>query len=106
MTSGDGTRSGGDTDKIWYLKDAINLYLARVQTDRRIGVFWSGGSTTPDDFENMDEFIESPTRLNMNGVKAEDVYPNEDLVAMGLDQSNKNNLWWRAINRMSKGKCL
>ena len=25
----------------------------------RIGVFWAGGSTTGDDFDNVDEFIES-----------------------------------------------
>ncbi|KAL9082948.1 MAG: hypothetical protein Q9165_008729 [Trypethelium subeluteriae] len=102
MTSEDGIRSGGDSDKIWYLKDAIDLYLKRVEADKRNGVFWAGGATTEDDFSNIDEFIESPTRLEGNGVRADDVYNTDDFKSMNLDASNTNNLWWRAINRMSK----
>lgn len=104
MTSKDGTKSGGDSDKIWYLKDAIDLYLSRVKPEKRNGVFWSGGSTTEDDFDYIDEFIESPTRLNGLGVKADLIYPIDDFKKMGLDGSNKNGLWWRAVNRMSKGE--
>ena len=101
-TSGDGTKEGGDGDKVWYVKDAIKLYLDRVQPENRNGVFWAGGSTTEDDFDYIDEFIESPTRLDSTGVKAADVYPIDDFTKMGLDGINKDGRWWRAINRMSK----
>lgn len=102
-TAGDGTKEGSDSDKVWYIKDAIRLYLDRVEPERRNGVFWAGGATTQDDFDYIDEFIESPTRLDGNGVKAEDIYPITDFTNMGLDGVNKDGRWWRAINRMSKG---
>lgn len=102
MTSGDGANSGGDSDKIWYLQDFITKYLDRIPAENRNGVFWAGGSTSEDDFDYIDEFIESPTRLDSQGVKADMVYPLSDFQAMGLD-GTKTQLWWRAINRMSKG---
>lgn len=103
MTSGDGANSGGDSDKIWYLQDFITKYLDRIPAENRNGVFWAGGSTSEDDFDYIDEFIESPTRLDSQGVKADMVYPLSDFQAMGLD-GTKTQLWWRAINRMSKGE--
>ncbi|KAH8659000.1 hypothetical protein BGZ61DRAFT_540341 [Ilyonectria robusta] len=101
MTSGDGANSRGDSDKIWYLQDFITKYLDRIPAENRNGVFWAGGSTSEDDFDYIDEFIESPTRLDSQGVKADMVYPLSDFQAMGLD-GTKTQLWWRAINRMSK----
>ncbi len=102
MTSGDGTESGNDKDGIWYLSDAIQLYLQRVSKEQRTGVFWAGGATTQDDFDTVYEFKE--INLNDNGRIAEEVFPFADFQRMKLDGNNKNNLWWRAINRMSKGK--
>ena len=102
MTSGDGTESGNDKDGIWYLSDAIQLYLQRVQNEQRTGVFWAGGATTEDDFDTVYEFLE--INLSENGRIAEQVFPYADFERMKLDGNNKNNLWWRAINRMSKGK--
>lgn len=102
MTSGDGTESGNDKDGIWYLSDAILLYLQRVNKEQRTGVFWAGGATTEDDFGIVYEFLE--INLNDNGRIAEQVFPFTDFERMKLDGNNKNNLWWRAINRMSKGK--
>jgi hypothetical protein len=104
MTSGDGVLEGYDADKIWYLKDAINLYLQRVPEESRTGVFWAGGATTVDDFNDVDEFLE--INLNFKAQKADTVYHLSDFSDMGLDGLKKNNLWWRAINRMSKGTCL
>lgn len=104
MTSGDGANSGGDSDKIWYLQDFITKYLERTTPENRNGVFWAGGSTSQDDFDYIHEFIESPTRLDSTGVKADMVYPIDDFEAMGLDGTKKTQLWWRAINRMSKGE--
>jgi len=102
MTSGDGASTGYDTDGIWYIKDAINLYLTRIpEAADRTGVFWAGGATTEDDFGDVDEFIE--INLNSQAQKADMVYPYTDFTAMNLDGSNKNSLWWRSINRMSKG---
>ena len=103
MTSGDGTQSGKDRDGIWYLNDAIQLYLERFEKEeQRTGVFWAGGATTQDDFDIVYEFAE--INLNNNGRTAEQVFPYADFEKMKLDGNNKNNLWWRAINRMSKGK--
>ena len=102
MTSGDGTESGYDKDGIWYMNEAIQLYLQRVKKEERTGVFWAGGATTEDDFGNVYEFVE--LNLNDNARIAEQVFPFSDFKNMKLDGNNKNNLWWRAINRMSKGK--
>ena len=102
MTSGDGTKSGYDKDGIWYLSDAIQLYLQRAGKEQRTGVFWAGGATTEEDFATVDEFAE--INLNNNGRSANDVFSYADFERMKLDGNNKNNLWWRAINRMAKGK--
>lgn len=104
MSSKDGTVAGSDSDKIWYLRDAINLLLSRIEPQRRNGVFWAGGSTSEDDLANIAEFIESPTRLKEKGVQFTDVVDHTDMQNMGVDPSKPNNLYWRAINRMSKGK--
>lgn len=102
LSSGDGVTTGNDADKIWYIKDAIDLYIKRFpDSDARTGLFWAGGYTAVEDFEDMDEFAE--INLGGNAHKADDIFTISDFTAMGLDGSNKNNLWWRAINRMSKG---
>ena len=100
MSSKDGIQSGNDKEKIWYLKDAINLYIARIEKSRRTGVFWAGGATTEDDFGDVDEFIE--INLADKAVKADMVFPYSDFTNMGVDDSKKDGRWWRAINRMSK----
>ncbi|KAM0800811.1 hypothetical protein BDR22DRAFT_889161 [Usnea florida] len=100
MTSGDGTKSGYDEDGIWYLSDAIQLYLQRVEKEQRTGVFWAGGATTEEDFAIVDEFAE--INLNNKGRSANTVFSYADFERMNLDGNNKNNLWWRAVNRMSK----
>ncbi len=104
MTSGDGTESGNDKDGIWNLSDAIQLYLQRFNKEKRTGVFWAGGATTQDDFDIVYEFAE--INLSDNGRTAEQVFPFTDFERMKLDGNSKNNLWWRAINRMSKGKTI
>lgn len=104
LTSGDGVKTGNDADKIWYIKDAINLYVQRFPDQgARIGLFWAGGFTTEEDFAVIDEFAE----INLEGKahKANDIFQITDFEAMGLD-GTKNNLWWRAINRMSKGNAI
>lgn len=103
MTSKDGTKSGSDSDKIWYLKEFINHYLKEVKPEFRNGVFWSGGATSEEDIAAIEEFIDSPTRLGGKGVIANMVYKMDIFQGMGLDGS-KTNLWWRATNRMSKGE--
>ena len=58
-TSGDGTRDGKDTDGISYIKPLTNEYTEKCpESIDRVGVFWAGGSTTEDDFGNVEEFIE------------------------------------------------
>lgn len=101
MTSGDGTDSGKDANGIWYIKDAINAYTSKYSDPNdRVGIFWAGGSATADDFDNIDEFIESYTADK--GKKFLDIFDIDAMTSMGLSESNKNNLWWRAINRASK----
>ena len=82
------------------MNDAIGLYLKRVEKASRTGVFWAGGSTTEDDFGDVEEFIE--INLGDQAVKADMVFPFKDFQNMKLD-GTQNNLWWRSINRMSKG---
>lgn len=55
---------------------------------------------TQDDFDDIDEFIESYT--NDKGKKFSDIFSINELEGMGLSHSNINGLWWRAINRASK----
>ncbi|KAI9675993.1 MAG: hypothetical protein M1817_000736 [Caeruleum heppii] len=99
MTSGDGTRDGDDPDRVWHVKKFLNHYLEKTQ-DKRVGVFWAGGATTEEDFDNINEFQELP--VNFQGVIAFDVFENSIFESMGLSWYNKNNLWWRAINRACK----
>ncbi len=103
-TAGDGQKTGGDADGVWYVADAISLYLKRFPlSGKRTGVFWAGGATTEDDFETVDEFLE--INLNFGAQKADTVYSNQDFLDMNLNEANKatDQKWWRAINRMSKG---
>src|SRR5215469_11373622 len=100
MTSKDGTTAGKDSDGIWYLKDLINEYITTVQQGDRVGVFWAGGATTSDDFDNVFEFVE--LRLNFKGKIFSDVFNfNFFQTNMGIG-ATKNNLYWRAMNRASK----
>ena len=48
----------------------------------------------------MDEFIEFYTASK--GKVFTNVFGIDNMTSMGLSESNKNNLWWRAINRASK----
>lgn len=98
MSSKDGTQSGYDREEIWYLKDAINLYVRRIEKQRRTGVFWAGGATTDDDFADVDQFIEID--LMDQAVVASTVFLNSDFMYMGLH--GLDGRWWRAINRLSK----
>jgi len=100
MSSKDGTQSGYDSDEIWYLKDAINLYVRRIEKQRRTSVFWTGGANTDDDSANVDQFIEID--LAGQAVVASTVFPHSDFTYMGFDDLEEDGRWWRAINRMSK----
>lgn len=101
-TSGDGTRDGEDADGILYIKPPINAYTEEYpDPNDRVGIFWAGGSTTEDDFGNVDEFIEFYTaEKGKLFTKVFDTGLFEK--NMSLSATNKNNLWWRAINRASK----
>ena len=105
MTSQDGTLTGNDPDGIWYLRDAIDIYYQKwPSAANRIGIFWAGGATTQDDMNNVKEF--AAVNLQGNAHLAKDVTMGDDLNRIGLDRSTKSpsNLWWRAINRASKGR--
>ena len=100
-TSGDGTKDGKDGDGVSYIKTLIETYITKYSDPtQRVGVFWAGGSTTEDDFDNVDEFIESYT--DDNGKKFTDIFDINMMTSMGLDEKNKDGRWWRAINRASK----
>jgi hypothetical protein len=106
MSSGDLQKTGTDEDGIWYVKEAVDRYNSVVPDEKRQGLFWAGGATTKEDFDNIAEFQESESRLDGNAVQFLDVFSfEEDFGAngMGLDANNRNHLWWRALNRVSKG---
>lgn len=104
MTSGDGEKTGKDTNGVPYVKYLIDYYVNKVKAEDRVGVFWTGGTMTEDDYDNIYEFIESETRLNNHGKIFKDVFDNDFLKnEMGIDSSNQNNLYWRGIYRASKG---
>ncbi|KAL8685335.1 MAG: hypothetical protein Q9224_005858, partial [Gallowayella concinna] len=102
MTSGDGQKSGKDSDAIWYIKDAVEEYTAQhPDPSDRVGVFWGGGGMTDDDFDDIDEFIEG--RLGGRGKKFIDVFSYDTLKNKGgIDAGNQNNKYWRGANRVSK----
>ncbi|KAL1980203.1 hypothetical protein VTN96DRAFT_4469 [Rasamsonia emersonii] len=96
----DGTLSGKDPDGIFYVKDFINAYTSKVPDEDRVGIFWAGGATTADDFENIYEFIEM--RLDFKGKLFSDVFDfNFFQTNMNLG-TEQNNLYWRAMYRASK----
>ena len=100
-TSKDGTLDGKDTDGISYIKPLISAYTAKYpDPNDRVGIFWAGGSVSEDDFGDIEEFIESYTAGK--GRVFTDIFDVELFRKMGLSASNRNNLWWRAINRASK----
>ena len=100
-TSGDGTQDSKDADGILYIRAMISAYIAKYpDPNDRIGIFWTGGHVTEDDFYNIDEFLEMYTANR--GKRLTDIYDYDFFQKMGLDGSNKNNLWWRASNRASK----
>ena len=100
-TSGDGVQDGKDANGISFIKPLINAYTVKYpDPNNRVGIFWAGGSITGDDFDNIDEFIESYTAGK--GRVFTDIFDTKDFENMGLSAANKNNLWWRAINRASK----
>ncbi|KAL8725407.1 MAG: hypothetical protein Q9181_006429 [Wetmoreana brouardii] len=100
-TAGDGVKDGKDVDGIWYVKDAIAMYTEPLpDPNNRVGVFWVGGFMTQDDFDKIREFIKIYT--GSKGKIAYDVFPTDIVQSLGLNKSNKNGLWWRAINRACK----
>ena len=106
MTSGDLEKTGTDSDGIWYVKEAVERYNKAVPEEKRQGLFWAGGATTQEDFDIIAEFQESETRLDEKAVQFLDVFSFErdfGKGGMNLDPNNRNNLWWRALNRISKG---
>lgn len=108
MTSGDLEKSGFDNDGIMYTREAVYLYLSRVDEEKRHGLFWAGGATDRDDFDAIAEFQESELRLAGNAVQFQDVFDfeNDFQKTMGLDYNNRDHRWWRAVNRISKGIIL
>lgn len=95
-------KDGKDSDGIWYIKEAIETYTTKyADPNTRIGVFWAGGVVTQDDYDDIAEFIESYT--DDRGKIFQDIFSMESLEDMGLSHSQKTGLWWRAINRASKG---
>ncbi|OOQ83041.1 hypothetical protein PEBR_38392 [Penicillium brasilianum] len=103
MTSGDGQKDGKDTNGVPYIKYLIDYYVNKFSSEDRVGVFWTGGTMTEDDYDNIYEFIESETRLDNHGKIFKDVFDNNYLTnEMGIDTSNQNNLYWRSIYRASK----
>ncbi|KAL8670908.1 MAG: hypothetical protein Q9168_004575 [Polycauliona sp. 1 TL-2023] len=102
MTSGDGEKSGKDSDAVWYIKDAIEEYTTQYPAPAdRVGVFWGGGGMTQDDFDDIDEFIEAT--LGMKGKKFVDVFTYEILKNKGgINPSIQDNKYWRGVNRVSK----
>ncbi|KAL8807856.1 MAG: hypothetical protein Q9200_004520 [Gallowayella weberi] len=102
MTSGDGEKSGKDSDAIWYVNDAVENYTAQYPDPRdRVDVFWGGGGMTAEDLDDIDEFMEG--RLEGRGKKFIDVFSYEILKNKGgVDASNQNNKYWLGVNRVSK----
>lgn len=101
MTSGDGQKSGRDSDGIWYIKDAVEAYTAQFpDPSDRVGVFWGGGGMTEDDFDDIDQFIE--INLEGQGKKFVDVFSYNLLKKEGIDPDNQDNKYWRGVNRISK----
>lgn len=102
MISGDGTKSGKDSDAVWYIKDAIEEYTTQYpDPGDRVGVFWGGGAMTQDDFDDIDEFIDD--RLEGTGKKFTDVFSYDKLKNTGvIDPDKRDNKYWRGANRISK----
>ena len=106
MTSGDGAKSGKDSDGVWYTKAAVEEYTRKYpDPNDRVGVFWAGGATTDDDFYEIDEFIEA--KLGEKGKKFNDIFPYNDMKdKLCVDPDNKDNKYWRAVNRASKALAM
>ncbi|KAF4633036.1 hypothetical protein G7Y89_g5086 [Cudoniella acicularis] len=100
-TSKDGITDGADKDKIYHVKKFIDLVITRAPEDKRTGVFWSGGSTTTADFDNIKEFIKE--ELKDKAIYYRDVYFPSDMVDQGLPSTlPRSNHYWRMANRNSK----
>ncbi|KAL8685163.1 MAG: hypothetical protein Q9224_005936, partial [Gallowayella concinna] len=102
MTSGDGQKSGKDSDGVWYVKGAVDEYTAQhPDPSDRVGVFWGGGGMTQEDFDDIDEFIEF--RLQDRGKKFIDVFTYDILKNKGgINADTRTNTYWRGVNRVSK----
>lgn len=100
-TSKDGILSGADDDKILYVRAIINIFLGRIPSNKRTGMFWSGGNKSPEDYNNIHEF--NRTELGGNGVWYFQWWNLDNIKAMGLDPDNKGGTYWRMVNRVSKG---
>lgn len=105
MTSGDGHKDQKDSDGIPYVKYLIDSYMNKASQEDRVSVFWTGGTVTEDDFDNIYEFIESETRLDNHGKIFKDVFDSDFFQSeMGVDVTNRDNLYWRGLYRASKGQ--
>ena len=101
MTSGDGVSSGDDEDGVWYTRTAIDTYVDNFPNpEDRIGIFWAGGSTEAKDFKIIRNF--NNIFLRSKGKLFYDIHSDDDIKAQGVDRRNKNNKFWRAVNRASK----
>ena len=106
MTSGDGEKSGKDSDGVWFIKTAVKEYTDKhSDPNDRVGVFWGGGAMTEGDFDNIDEFID--INLSTKGKRFIGVFDYDTLKNKGgVDTSKKDNKYWRGINRASKALAM
>lgn len=96
-TSGDGQQTGKDDDGVPYIQSLIQMMLdARPGPSERTLVFWAGGETDRDD---VNEYAEM--KLDPEGHQFEDFFGQNLMDQLGIEHGS--NLYWRALNRMSKG---
>lgn len=74
------------------------ILAATPDSGARNMVFWAGGYTVRDD---IDEWIESQTRMPNGGVQFMDVFGQQIMDDMGVTHGTPQ--YYRAVNRMSKG---
>jgi hypothetical protein len=72
-----------------------------LPTEKRTGIFWSGGNKAEEDWDNINGFINN--QLGGNAMLYFDYLKSDDLKGMGLDPANRGGTYWRLANRSSKG---
>ena len=104
MTSGDGVKTGKDTDGIWYVHDGIDTYVKRFpDAEDRITIFFTGGLTPA---QEDDIAVFNKDKLKNKGKLFFDIYSVKDLEENGLTQKKKDHKYFRYANRVSKGLAL